>query len=99
MLLSSVLAATGAASAADTTTPPARVSFCGPVVQLVETGCFGVTVDQSHTYDITGVHPAPAAGMLISGSGEPGQMTMCNQGTHLSKVTWTKAKVCPRPPG
>ena len=56
-LLSSILAFAASATAlADDATPPARVSFCGTVVQFVESGCFGVPASpvESKAYDITG---------------------------------------------
>lgn len=73
-------------------------SFCGAVVKLTEHDCIGVNstgpADRG-LYEITSAKPKPAVGTMIEGSGTPGGMTICMQGTHLTNVQWHKVAVCP----
>jgi hypothetical protein len=96
LIVTMAISAVGAAGAE----PTGRVKFCATVVQLVEAHCIGVPAGpfDSRAYDITGAKPAPAVGTLISGSGVPGGITMCNAGTHLTDVQWTKVAACPLKP-
>lgn len=77
--------------------PPATtVKVCGPVVALTEHGCIGVK-NGKDVFEITSVNPKPAIGDTVTaiGTPDPGAMTICMQGTHLTKVTWTKVNGCP----
>jgi hypothetical protein len=95
LLLSGVLAIS--ASGASAQTGAERVTFCAAVVQLVEAHCIGVPASSfgARAYDITGAKPSPAVGTLISGSGVPGGITMCSEGTHLTDVKWARVAACP----
>jgi hypothetical protein len=71
-------------------------SFCGTVVKLTEGGCIGVKSSMvgGPLYEISSANPKPALGMLITGSGTTGGVSMCMQGVHLTDVKWHKAAVC-----
>jgi hypothetical protein len=77
--------------------PAATANFCGTVIALVEAGCIGVksSMPGGPLYEITSANPKPAVGMLIVGSGTPGGVSFCQQGTHLTNVKWQKAAACP----
>lgn len=73
-------------------------SFCGTVVKLTEANCIGVkssTITGQRVYEITSANPKPKVGALITGSGTPGGVSMCMEGTHLNDVKWQKAAACP----
>ena len=93
--LAAILALGSSAGAASTASK--RVSFCGPVTNMVEGSCIGVTDAATSTlYDISGATPKPSVGATIRGSGIPdGAMTTCQQGTHLAAIRWHHAAVCP----
>lgn len=97
--LSSLVVASGYAQANSTMQQPAaaRKFFCGQVVALVEDHCIGVNsvMPPLGLYEITSANPAPAVGATISGSGIPGGISICQQGIHLSSVTWHSIHLCP----
>lgn len=84
--------------AAETAMAPvgARVSFCGTVVKLVEDHCIGVkgSMVGAPLVEITSARPKPGIGTLIAGSGMPGGVSICMEGTHLTAVRWRKVAVC-----
>jgi len=88
---------TGSAHMAGAPSVAASRSFCGTVVMLTEAGCIGVKSSMvgQPVYEITSARPKPPVGSLISGSGTPGGVSFCMQGTHLARVRWTKAAACP----
>ena len=71
-----------------------RVSFCGKVVALVETGCIGI-VGTVQTVEVTALSPKPVAGKVITGIGTVStQPNVCMQGLHLSAATWKEVASC-----
>jgi hypothetical protein len=87
----------GPASAEMSAMAPARVNFCGTVVKLTEGHCIGVkgSMVGAPLAEITSARPRPTVGKLIAGSGMPGGVSTCMEGTHLTAVTWRKVAVCP----
>jgi hypothetical protein len=76
-------------------TQAARVSFCGTVAKGVESNCLVVNNSQPVvTYNISSANPKPTVGKMIQGSGVPGGVSTCMQGTVLSDVQWKPAAAC-----
>lgn len=75
-------------------------SFCGRVVALTTTPCIGVNsvMPPLGLYEITSANPKPAVGTMISGTGTPGGVSTCMQGTHLNNVAWHNIHMCPLAP-
>jgi hypothetical protein len=74
----------------------APASFCGMVAKGVEAGC--LIVKNSFpvaTYNISSADPKPTVGKMIQGSGTPGGISTCMQGTVLTGVKWQYVAVCP----
>jgi hypothetical protein len=101
--LSTLALAPGYAQAASATKPSSAAgqkSFCGRVVALTTAPCIGVNsvMPPLGLYEITSANPKPAVGTMISGTGTPGGVSVCMQGTHLNNVAWHKIQMCPLAP-
>lgn len=93
-----LISSTALIGASSSATAKNSVSFCGKVVKLTEDHCGGVkNLNLPHVlYEISSAHPRPSLGWLIRGSGIPSHNpNICQQGTHLDYVQWTRVQQCP----
>lgn len=71
--------------------PPARVHFQGCVKPGVEAGCL-IVEDGGKIYNVTSAKDRLAVGTFASGTGTPGGVSFCMQGTPLEAIVLDKTE-------